>query len=153
MALCSSSATAIRRQTRVALLGFSAGGIATIVALRQRVAQMFDLPVTLEFKAGVAFYPCFGSSLDSTKPIIILNGEADDWSRQAVCRAMMNRRPTTATSITLISFPNAFHDFDRPQMYPGRMAFGHWLEYNADAAQAAEEVRNFLTQNLKNERQ
>jgi hypothetical protein len=38
-------------------------------------------------------------------------------------------------------------------MHPGRLSFGHWLEYNADAArQAAEEVRNFLTENLKNER-
>ena len=140
-------------KTRIALLGFSAGGIATIVALRERLARMFDLPAALEYKAGIAFYPCFGSSVDSTKPLLILNGDADDWSRDAVCRGMMNRRPATATSIRLITFPSAFHDFDRPPMYPGRMAFGHWLEYNADAAkQAAAEVRNFLAQNLKNER-
>jgi len=141
-------------KTRIALLGFSAGGIATIVAVRERVARMFDLPLALEYRAGIAFYPCFGSSLDSTKPLLILNGEADDWSRDTVCRGMMNLRPANASSVRLITFPSAFHDFDRPSMYPGRMAFGHWLEYNADAAkQAAEEVRKFLMQNLKNARQ
>lgn len=136
--------------TRIALLGFSAGGIATLVALRRDMPGLFDLPPGLDFKAGIAFYPCFGSSLDSTKPILILNGEADDWSRQSVCQSMMAMRPAAATSIRLVSFPNAFHDFDRPPMTPGRMAFGHWLEYNADAAQrAAEEIREFLNEHLK----
>jgi dienelactone hydrolase len=139
-------------KTRIALLGFSAGGIATIVALRESVTRMFDLPDAPEYKAGIAFYPCFGASLETAKPLLILNGEADDWSRDAVCRGMMNLRPATVTSVKLITFPGAFHDFDRPPMYPGRMAFGHWLEYDAGAAQhAADEVRNFLTQNLDNE--
>ncbi len=138
---------------RIALLGFSAGGIATLEALKRREFQIFDIPAAPEFKAGVAFYPCFGSRLDSTKPILILNGEADDWSRQSVCQSMMNSRPASATSIRLISFPNSFHDFDRAAMHPGRMGFGHWLEYNPDATQrAAQEVHDFLTENLKSER-
>jgi dienelactone hydrolase len=140
-------------RNRVALLGFSAGGIATLEALKRGESQIFDFPPVLKFKAGVAFYPCFGSSLDSEKPILILNGESDDWSRQSVCESMMNWRPASATSVRLVSFPNSFHDFDRPAMHPGRMGFGHWLEYNPDTAkQAAEEVRNFLTEHLKDER-
>jgi dienelactone hydrolase len=135
-------------KNRIALLGFSAGGIATLVGLRPAMPRIFDM-APLEFKGGIAFYPCFGSSLNSTKPILILNGGADDWSKEPVCRAMMNLRPTTSASIQLIIYPNAFHDFDRPPMYPGRMAFGHWLEYNAEAAKlAAEEVRAFLLRNL-----
>lgn len=137
----------------IALLGFSAGGIATLEALKRRESQIFDLPPALEFKTGIAFYPCFGSRLDSMKPILILNGEADDWSRQWVCQSMMNSRPASATSIRLVTFPNSFHDFDRSAMHPGRMGFGHWLEYNPDAAKrTTEEVRNFLTESLKNER-
>jgi dienelactone hydrolase len=140
-------------RNRVALLGFSAGGIATLEALKRGESQIFDFPPVLKFKAGVAFYPCFGSSLDSEKPILILNGESDDWSRQSVCESMMNWRPASVTSIRLVSFPNSFHDFDRPAMHPGRMGFGHWLEYNPDTAkQAVEEVRNFLTENLKDDR-
>jgi dienelactone hydrolase len=140
-------------RNRVALLGFSAGGIATLEALKRRESQIFDLPPLLQFKAGVAFYPCFGSSLDSEKPTLILNGESDDWSRQPVCESMMNRLPASVTSVRLVSFPNSFHDFDRPTMHPGRMGFGHWLEYNPETAkQAVDEVRNFLTENLKNER-
>ena len=135
---------------RVALLGFSAGGVATLEALKRRKAEIFDVPPGLDFKAGVAFYPCYGSSLDSTKPLLILNGEADDWSKQSVCHAMINLRPPSATGIRLVSFPNAVHAFDRPALQPGRMGFGHWLEYNPDAAKkAAEEVRNFLMENLK----
>jgi dienelactone hydrolase len=53
---------------RVALLGFSAGGIATLEALKRRESQIFDIPPMLEFKAGIAFYPCFGSSLNLTLP-------------------------------------------------------------------------------------
>jgi dienelactone hydrolase len=65
---------------------------------------------------------------------------------------MMNLRPLSVTAIRLVSFPNAVHAFDRPAMRPGRMGFGHWLEFNADAAkQATEAVRNFLTENLKSE--
>jgi dienelactone hydrolase len=135
--------------SRVALLGFSAGGIATLAALQRRDFRLLDIQPSLAFKAGVAFYPCFGSSLDSVKPILILNGEADDWSRQRVCDSMMNLRPASAASVRMVSFPNAFHDFDRPPMQPGRMAFGHWLEYDPDAAKrATEEVRRFLAENL-----
>lgn len=138
---------------RIGLLGFSAGGIATLEALKRQESQIFDIPPAIEFRAGIAFYPCFGSRLDSAKPILILNGEADDWSRQSVCQSMMNSRPASATSIRLVAFPNSSHDFDRPTMHPGRMGFGHWLEYNPDAAKkAAEEVRNFLTENLNGER-
>jgi dienelactone hydrolase len=138
---------------RVALVGFSAGGVATLAALKRRDVQIFKVPPGLDFKAGVAFYPCYGSSLDSVKPILILNGEADDWSKQSVCRSMMNLRPASAAAVKLVSFPNAVHGFDRPSMHPGRMAFGHWIEYNAEAAQqATEAVRNFLTESLKSER-
>jgi dienelactone hydrolase len=135
---------------RVALLGFSAGGIATLDVLKRKKVQIVDIPPTLEFRAGIAFYPCFGASLDSTKPILVLNGELDDWSRERVCRSMVNLRPPSASSIRLVIFPNSFHDFDRPTMHPGRMSFGHWLEYNPDAAKlAVEEVRKFLAETLK----
>ncbi|AUC98525.1 hypothetical protein CWS35_32980 [Bradyrhizobium sp. SK17] len=137
---------------RVALVGFSAGGVATIAAIRKRDTQIFEVPPTLDFRAGVAFYPCYGSSLDTAKPLLILNGEDDDWSKQSVCRSMMNLRPATARAVRLMSFPNAVHGFDRPTMYPGRMAFGHWIEYNAGAAeQAAEALREFLKENLRDD--
>ncbi|WP_420970908.1 dienelactone hydrolase family protein [Bradyrhizobium sp. B120] len=137
----------------VALLGFSAGGVATLAALRKRDTQIFEIPPGLDFKAGIAFYPCYGSSLDTAEPLLILNGEDDDWSKQSVCRTMMNLRPASATAVKLISLPNAVHGFDRPAMNPGRMAFGHWIEYNAEAArQATEAVRNFLTESLQSGR-
>ena len=47
----------------------------------------------------------------------------------------------------LIVYPGAYHVFDAPG--PGRRYFGHWLEYNAAADEAAkEEVRRFLAEHL-----
>ncbi|TWC00640.1 dienelactone hydrolase family protein [Bradyrhizobium macuxiense] len=138
---------------RVALLGFSAGGVATLAALKKRDTQIFEIPSGLDFAAGIAFYPCYGSSLDTVKPVLILNGEDDDWSKQSVCHSMMNLRPARAAAVKLISFPNAVHGFDRPSLYPGRMAFGHWIEYNANAAErAAQAVRDFLVDSLGRDR-
>jgi dienelactone hydrolase len=105
-------------KTRIALLGFSAGGVATIAALKARVARMFDLPAALEYKAGIAFYPCFGSNLDLAKPLLILNGEADDWSRDAVCPGMMNLRPVTATSVRLIRSVEKGRKYVNPRSLP-----------------------------------
>ena len=48
----------------------------------------------------------------------------------------------------LIVYPGAYHSFDTPR--PGRRYFGHWLEYNPAAAEAAtEETRRFLAEQLR----
>jgi dienelactone hydrolase len=59
---------------------------------------------------------------------------------------MMTRRKPDSP-VTLIVYPGAHHVFDDPR--PARRYFGHWLEYNAAAAEAAsEEVRRFLAEQL-----
>jgi dienelactone hydrolase len=50
--------------------------------------------------------------------------------------------------VRLIVYPGTYHSFDTPR--PGRRYFGHWLEYNAAAAEAAtEETRRFLAEQLR----
>ena len=59
---------------------------------------------------------------------------------------MARRRPDSL--VTLVVYPGAYHSFDVPRSQ-GQSYFGHWLEYNAAAAEAAsEEVRRFLAEHL-----
>jgi dienelactone hydrolase len=47
---------------RVALLGFSAGGVATLEALKRRDSQIFEIADGLDFKAGSHFIPATGQA-------------------------------------------------------------------------------------------
>jgi dienelactone hydrolase len=60
---------------------------------------------------------------------------------------MMASRTGAGSPVKLIVYPGAHHGFDTASLQPGREYFGHWIEYNAAAAQlATEEVRRFLAQ-------
>ena len=61
---------------------------------------------------------------------------------------MMEIRPNDGL-VKLFVYPDAYHVFDAPG--PGRRYFGHWLEYNAAAAeQATEAVKRFLVERTAN---
>ena len=131
---------------RIALIGFSAGGIATLSIAESRDFELFENEAEHGFRAAVAFYPACMSENAMKMPTLILIGELDDWSAAAACRATAARR-TGGSPVKLIVYPGAYHSFDVPR--PGRRYFGHWLEYNAAAAEAAtEEVRRFLAEQL-----
>jgi len=79
-------------------------------------------------------------------PTLILIGELDDWSSAGGCRAMLARQ-NKSSPMKLVVYPGAYHVFGAPT--PARRYFGHWLEYNAAADEAAqEEVRQFLAEHL-----
>jgi dienelactone hydrolase len=131
-------------RSRIGLIGFSAGGIATLSVVAERDFQLFENEAELRFKAAVAFYPSCRSDNTFTIPTLILIGEADDWTPAWRCRQMMSIRPGDGM-VKLVVYPDAHHVFDVPG--PGRRYFGHWLEYNAAAAeQATEEVKRFLAE-------
>jgi dienelactone hydrolase len=131
---------------RIAVMGFSAGGIATLSIAEARDFELFENEGAHGFKAAVAFYPNCVSDNALKIPALILTGELDDWMPAAACRAMTARR-TGGSPVKLIVYPGTYHSFDTPR--PGRRYFGHWLEYNAAAAEAAsEETRRFLAEQL-----
>jgi dienelactone hydrolase len=131
---------------RVAVIGFSAGGSATLSIAEARDFELFENEGEHGFKAAVAFYPSCMSDNALKIPTLILTGELDDWTPAAACRATAARR-TGGSPVRLIVYPGAYHSFDTPR--PGRRYFGHWLEYNAAAAEAAaEETRRFLAEQL-----
>jgi dienelactone hydrolase len=48
--------------------------------------------------------------------------------------------------VELVTYPGAHHDFNNPDLQPGRKIFDHWVEYNAEAAEDANRrIREFLT--------
>lgn len=90
-------------------------------------------------------------SVSLSAPTLVLVGALDDWRPADRCREMKDRLAPDSAPVTLIIYPNAHHAFtysrlgDRPIF-----VFGHRLEYNAAAAQAAvAEMRKFLEENLR----
>jgi hypothetical protein len=63
----------------------------------------------------------------------------------------MKWRAGKGAPVKLVTYPGAYHAFDAPNLGTGRQLFGHWLKYDADAAQHSQlEVRHFLATELAN---
>src|SRR5258708_36144955 len=116
---------------RIALIGFSAGGIATLSIAEERDFELFENEGEHAFKAAVAFYPACMSDNALKMPTLILAGELDDWTLAAACRATAARR-TGGSPVKLVVYPGTYHSFDTP--HPSRRYFCHLLEYNTQAA-------------------
>lgn len=134
---------------RVALMGFSAGGIATLEATKiEGNEQLMDE----KFRAAVAYYPvCAPHESDATVPTLILNGDLDDWSPAERCRQRVSRLSGKGPPVELHIYPGARHDFDDEAMIKPKTVFGHVEEYNAAAAeQSIASIRGFLQKYLAN---
>jgi dienelactone hydrolase len=145
--------------SRVALLGFSQGGMAVLRNAEQDSALVKSHPGT--FRAAVAFYPtCGGISGLMAVPTLVLTGEADDWAPAKECQAMaegrsdigLSREKGDRSMVSLVVYPGVHHYFNAPIMRsitPGVRFKGHWLEYNADAdSDSVEKVKEFLRSKL-----
>jgi len=134
---------------RTALMGFSAGGIATLEATKAEGNEQF---MERKFKAAVAYYPvCAPHAGDATVPTLILNGELDDWSPAEKCRQRVAHLSGKGPPIELDIYPNAYHDLDSPEFTVAKKAFGHQERYNAAAAeQSFSRVEAFLRNYLSN---
>ncbi len=133
----------------VGLMGFSAGGIATLEATKTEGNEQF---MDRKFKAAVAYYPvCAPHEGDATVPTLILIGDVDDWSPAERCRQRVSHISGKGPPIELDIYPGAYHDFDSPYVRVAKTAFGHREEYNAPAAvQSFIRVKAFLHEYLSN---
>jgi dienelactone hydrolase len=62
---------------------------------------------------------------------------------------MTTRWGSAGPPIELMTYPSAYHDFDVPELQPGRTFFDHWLEYNSNAADdASRKICEFLARKL-----
>ncbi|MGH8276996.1 MAG: dienelactone hydrolase family protein, partial [Steroidobacteraceae bacterium] len=135
---------------RIALVGHSQGGIIALEVASYRPYELYELPAGLNYKAAVAFYPlCTHAEDELAIPALVLIGELDDWSPLKRCEQWMRRRDGRGAPVKMVVYPGAYHSFDVPGEGKGRIRFGHWLEYSADAAaRSASETHDFLAAQL-----
>jgi dienelactone hydrolase len=132
---------------RVAVLGFSMGGFATLDDVETGPGAIEKIEKR-NFRAAVAYYPgCRYRAGVMTVPTLILIGAEDDWTRASWCREMMARRDGKGAPVRLVVYPGATHAFDIPA--PARLYLGHHLAYDPQAtADAWRQVRGFLQTTL-----
>jgi dienelactone hydrolase len=131
---------------RIAVLGQSMGGGAALHAIDRDISAQYFAE---RFRAAVAYYPGCTPLPRFTAPVLILIGDADDWTLAERCRAMAGRPRPDSAPIAMTIYPGVHHAFDVAWLQPGRRSFGHWIEYNEAAARDAEEMtRAFLAAHL-----
>lgn len=92
----------------VVLMGWSDGG-STVLAAGRDLAEHRGL-----IRGLVAFYPGCRASANlggwrPAAPMLLLHGEADDWTPIAPCRALAQE---VGPAITFVAYPGAWHNFD-----------------------------------------
>jgi dienelactone hydrolase len=135
---------------RIAVFGSSQGGIVALQLASTHPVELFAIPDELKFRDAVAYYPLCSVAADQlTIPAIILIGELDDWTPAKDCERWIERRAGKGAPVKLVVYPGAYHAFDVPAFRNGMGSYGHWVKYDADAAQrSALEVRDFLATEL-----
>ena len=74
---------------------------------------------------------------DVAVPTLILIGALDEAAPPRVCHNMMARRTGAGAPLRLIVYPDAHHGFDMVSLRQPVSSFGHRLQYNEAAANAA----------------
>ncbi len=101
---------------RVVLMGFSRGGEAAIGAMFDRFRRGSLDDVSLHFAGYIAFYPYCGLHYRgkevTTAPLLMLLGGADDMISPVACQHQADWL-AERTSVKVVVFPGASHDFDR----------------------------------------
>jgi dienelactone hydrolase len=108
--------------SRIALMGFSFGGHATLYASVKRFHQLWNKS-GIDFVAYVPFYPpCTTTYLTDgdvvDRPIRIFHGTPDDTAPIAPCKAYVERLRGAGRDIQLTEYPSAQHAFDNPLSSP-----------------------------------
>lgn len=130
---------------RVAVIGWSHGGMTVLEAVKNIAINEPARP--RPFKAAIAFYPnCPLKLRGLDAPLLVLIGDADDWTRAVYCKAM-TLKGETKHEYELVVYPGATHAFDWENA-PGEY-LGHKLIYDPEAtADAYKRVAEFLERHL-----
>ena len=127
---------------RIVLVGASQGGGIGLQIASARAAD----PEPAKFRAVVAYYPpCRVAAEQLRIPALILIGDVDDWTPAGDCERWMRRRAGKGAPVKLVVYPGAYHAFDNPSGMIGGRFFGHWLKYDAAAAErSVNDMHDFL---------
>lgn len=136
-------------QDRIGIMGWSLGGMVALRVARDMFAR--NAP---GLRAVVAFYPggCGGElGSDTIVPILLLLGEADDWTSTQACVQVAREIRENGRVIEWEVFPQATHGFDMKQLGNYTSYYlGHALRYSPWAtAEAMQRIQGFLGRHLR----
>jgi len=102
---------------RIALMGFSLGGMSALYSSQKRFQQMWNPRAV--FAAYIPLYAActttfIGETDVSAAPIRQFHGVADDYTPVAPCRAYFERLRAAGRDVLLTEYPGAHHSFDNP---------------------------------------
>ncbi|HEY3065395.1 MAG TPA: dienelactone hydrolase family protein [Methylomirabilota bacterium] len=108
------------RGDRVGLMGWSHGGSTTVWTVAT-TASGRPPKLAHDFRAAVAFYPGCRPQLQSRTwttriPLDILIGAKDNWTPAPPCVDLAERARAQGDPVAIVTYPNAFHDFDAPNI-------------------------------------
>jgi dienelactone hydrolase len=102
---------------KVALLGWSNGGVAALWAVRPRAAPKDGQP---DFRSAIVFYPgcrrLNDTAWSARIPTLILLGALDDWTRARDCEQMIAQARGRSAHATIVTYRGAHHYFDRANL-------------------------------------
>ena len=100
---------------RVAAVGFSQGGLVTLLVADQISFELFVRPGNLRFRAAVALYPvCQAVGGGPVIPTLILIGALDEWTPAADCSDKIDAWGSDGPPIELVVYPGVHHSFYYP---------------------------------------
>jgi dienelactone hydrolase len=156
------------RPDRVALAGWSQGGATVLLSIGERSLGRPEPKPRHDFRAAVAFYPGACSDRQQSRPftdvapgtwtteipLLVLQGEADNWTRAGPCVAFVEAARKRGAPVSIETYPGAVHAFDAPDLplrarHDVRTASGHRPLVGTDPAarrDAFERVPAFLAQ-------
>jgi dienelactone hydrolase len=103
---------------RIAVMGFSMGGLATLQSSQERFRTRYG-PADVQFAAYIALYASYPARLRddvkvATRPIRLYHGTGDDWTTAAQCRALVEDLKKAGADVTMTEYSGATHGYDDP---------------------------------------
>jgi len=108
------------RPDRIGLVGWSQGGGATLIAIRNPSASRPAALPKGDFRVALAFYPAacrasaFAEPWTTKIPLQVLVGDKDVWTPAEPCRQMIGAAAEAGAPVAVKLYPGAYHDFDWP---------------------------------------